>query len=97
MVEIVKQGLVNDGRQRRADASRLHALLHDDHLACLLDTLADGFHIKRLQADQINHLKYEREFTDQSARSQRANKDLIVPHESERKSNISSLNISSFI
>ena len=48
MVELVKEGLVDDGGQGGADASCLHALLHDDGVAGLLDALADGLHVKGL-------------------------------------------------
>lgn len=57
MVELIKEGFVDDGRQGSTNASGLHALLHNDGIASLLDAVANGLHVKGLQADQVDHLE----------------------------------------
>eukprot|EP00955_Chlamydomonas_euryale_P018796 200676-Chlamydomonas_euryale.AAC.7 len=57
MVKVIEERLVDDRRQRRADATRLHALLHDEHLARLLDRVRDGLHVKGLERDQVDDLR----------------------------------------
>ena len=57
MVQLVEEGLVDHGRQRGTNASSLHALLHNDGMLGLLYALADGLHVKGLQADQVNDLR----------------------------------------
>lgn len=57
VVKIVKQGLVDKSGEGCPYTPGLHAFLNNNHMLRLLDTVADGLDVKRLQTDQINDLQ----------------------------------------
>lgn len=61
VVQLIPERLVDDGGERGADAAGLHAFLHHNGVARLLDALADCLHVKGLQADQVDdlHTRYQ--------------------------------------
>lgn len=61
MVQLVEEGLIDDSRQRGANAACLHALLHNDSFASLLHALGDGLQVKGLETDQVNDLQVPRD------------------------------------
>ena len=57
MIEVIKEGLIDDSRQGGPNAACPHALLHNYDMAGLANALCDGLHVEGLQADQVNHLQ----------------------------------------